>query len=175
MTQESIQMRTTSESSGDYRVYAAKGDEPIKGLAVHFDLVEAGDLMDADYIEVEVSEGGAVELTPASTTTATVKAVNKPAIRHAYIEPTFLSQFGDFEFEGESTDLDAVPTIGISGLSASDEDTYEESVSTSAEDAADALFGEGESQDSDEAEAESDEGDEAEEVEVSDDELGIVE
>jgi len=163
-----IQMRRTQENSGDYNVFAAKGDEPIKGLALHFDILEAGDLLDADYIEVTVEEGGALELTPEKTTSATVKVVNKPAVRHAYIEPTFLNGFESFDFEESSMDVDGIPVLGISNVTASDEETYDESVSTSAQDAADALFGD--SDESDESEADADD---EEEVEISDEELDI--
>lgn len=177
---ESIQMRTTDENSGDYRVYAAAtiaGEQPAKGLALHTDLTSRVD--PNDYVEVEFSEDGAIALEADKATSATVRfrSADSEAVRHVYVSPDFLEEFGDFDFDGGDTDLDAVTSLGISGLNSSTEEEYEddkESRSTSAEEAADALFGEDDSDDSDEAEA--DESDEEEdEVAVSDEEIGIVE
>lgn len=172
---ESIQMRTTQEQSGDYRVFATAtvgGSQPVKGLALHTDITSR--LESAEYVEVELSEDGEVALSPDKATSATVRlnTDDGPAVRHVYISPEFLSEFGDFEFEGEDTDLDAVPSLGISGIEPSTEDEYESDKEerASAEEAADALLGESDA-DSDE----SDEPDEEdEEVEVSDEEIGIV-
>lgn len=167
---ETIQMRTTQEQSGDYRVFAAKGDEPIKGLALHTDLVERID-GEPDYIAVTVSEDGAVALEAEKFTGSTFRLSNQPAVRHAYVTPQFAAGFGMKDVPTEETfDVEDFPTIGISDLSASDEDTYDEETNSSAEDAADALFGD--SQDSEDSEAEADESDE-EEVEISDEELDI--
>jgi hypothetical protein len=175
---ESIQMRTTQEQSGDYQVYATAtigGAQAVKGLAIHDDI--SGQIPE-EYIEVELSGDGAVPLEPDKATTATVRfQTNGPAVRHAYVEPSFLSEFGDFDFDGEDTDLDSVPSLAISGISGSSEDAYEQDKEeqSSAEDAADALLG---NSDSDSDEAEADDSDEQEddderEVEVSNDELGL--
>lgn len=173
---ETIQMRTTQEQSGDYRVYATAtvgGEQPVKGLAIHTDIT--GRLEDAEYVEVELSEEGAVALSPDKATTATVRfhTADGPAVRHVYVSPNFLAQFGDFDFDGEDTDLDTVPSLGISGIQPSSEDAYEQDKEdrSSAEDAADALLGG--SDDSDE-EQEADDS-EDEEVGIDDEELGIVE
>jgi hypothetical protein len=163
---ETIQMRTTQEQSGDYRVYAAKGDEPIKGLALHTDLVSRLD-GDVDYISVEVSEGGAVALDAEKFTGSTFRLSNQPAVRHAYVTPQFAAGFGMDDIPTEETfDVEGFPAIGISDLSASDEETYDEEQNSSAEDAADALFGESDG-DSEESE------DEEEVAEISDEELDI--
>lgn len=175
---ETIQMRTTQEQSGDYRVYATAtvgGSQPVKGLALHTDITSRLDSQ--EYVEVELSNEGAVALSPDKATSATVRfaTADGPAVRHVYVSPDFLSEFGDFTFNGEDTDLDAVPSLAISGISPSDEDSYESDKAdrASAEEAADALFGES---DGDPDEAESDEDSEdSEEIEVSDDEIGIVE
>ena len=165
---ETIQMRTTQEQSGDYRVYAAKGDEPIKGLALHTDLVERLD-GEPDYIAVTVSEDGAVCLDAERCSGSTFRLSSQPAVRHGYVTPQFVAGFGMEDIPTEETfDVEAFPSIGISDLSASDEEAYDEEQNSSAEDAADALFGEGE--DSDEAEADADE---EENVEISDEELDI--
>ena len=162
---ETIQMRTTQEQSGDYRVYAAKGDDPIKGLALHTDLVERLD-GEPDYIAVTVSEDGAVALDAEKFTGSTFRLSNQPAVRHAYVTPQFAAGFGMDDIPTEETfDVEGFPSIGISDLSASDEETYDEEQNSSAEDAADALFGDS----TDEAEAD----DEEEEVEISDEELDI--
>lgn len=172
---ETIQMRTTQESSGDYRVFAAKGDEPIKGLALHTDLVSRLD-GEPDYVAVTVEEGGAVALNAEKFTGSTFRLSNEPAVRHAYITPQFAAGFGMEEVPTEETfDVEGFPTIGISDLSVSDEDTYDEAQDSSAEEAADALFGESDG-DSEEAEADDEEeAEEAEEAEVSDEEIGIAE
>lgn len=177
---DSIQMRQTGES-GDYHVFAAKGDEPVKGLALHKTLTDELDHdFSADesgstegYVEVELSDDGAVDLEAEKFTGSTFRVSNQPAVRHAYFTPRFVQGYGyDGDLPTEETfDVDGFPSIGISGLSVSDEDTYDETVQESADDAKAALFGE--SDDSDEAEADSDESDE-EEVEVSDEEIGIV-
>lgn len=175
---ESIIMRTTDEQSGEYRVYAAAevgGETPIKGLALHQDIVEAV-VGDIDYIEAEVEEGGNVSLDPDKATSATVRVANLPAVRHAYLSPEFLSQFDEgFEFEGEETDLDAVPSVGLASIESSSEDAYESDKEdrSSAEDAAEALVGgsDGESaEDSDESDESEDE-----EVDIAPEELGIAE
>lgn len=163
---ETIQMRTTQEQSGDYRVYAAKGDDPIKGLALHGDLIERID-GNVDYIEVTIAEGGAVELEPEKFTGSTFRLSNQPAVRHAYVTPQFMAGFGMDDIPTEETfDVDGFPAVGIAGLESSDEDTYDEEQNSSAEDAAEALFGE---------ESESDESEAAQEqeVEISDEELDI--
>lgn len=172
---DTIQMRTTSEQSGDYRVYAAatvNGEQPVKGFAIHQDI--AGRLDPNDYVEAELSDEGAVALEPDKATSATVRmrSANGPAVRHVYVSPEFLSQFGDFEFDGEDTDLDSVPALAISSLNSSTEEEYEtdKQERSSAEDAANALLGE--SDDSDEQEA--DDSDE-ERVELSDEEVGLAE
>lgn len=176
---ETIQMRTTQEQSGDYRVFATAtvgGSQPVKGLALHTDITSRLD--SAEYVEVELSEEGAVALSPDKATSATVRfhTADGPAVRHVYVSPEFLSEFGDFEFDGEDTDLDTVPSLGISGISASTEDEYEadKEERSSAEDAADALLGGSDEADADDSD-ESDDSDEAEEVGVSDEEIGIVE
>lgn len=170
---ETIQMRTTQEQSGDYRVYAAKGDEPVKGLALHADLIDRLD-GEPDYVAVTIEEGGAVALEAEKFTGSTFRLSNQPAVRHAYVTPQFVA---GFDFDGdmptdETFDVEGFPAIGISDLSASDEETYDEEQNSSAEDAADALFGEGDG-DSDEAEADADDSDEEETVEISDEELDI--
>jgi len=159
---ETIQMRTTDEASGDYRVYAAKGDTPMKGVAIHHDITERLD--SAEFVEVELVEGeGAVTFEPYGATSATVKVRSGNAVRNAYVEPRFLSQYDSgFSFDGIDTDLDSVPTFAIDSISASDEQEYDDSQNTSADEAVDALFGD--SDDSDEKE-----------VEVSDEEIGLVE
>jgi len=168
---ETIQMRTTQEQSGDYRVYAAKGDEPIKGLALHTDLVERLD-GEPDYIAVTVSEDGAVALDAEKFTGSTFRLSNQPAVRHAYVTPQFVAGFGMDDIPTEETfDVEGFPSLGISDLSVSDEETYDEETNSSADEAADALFGDADG-DSDEAEA--DESDD-EEVEIADEELGIAE
>lgn len=174
---ETIQMRQTQQNSGDYDVYAAAtvgGEQPVKGLALHHDITQRLD--QPDYAEVEMAEDGGVELSPDKATTATVRfrTEDNPAVRHVYVSPDFLAQFGDFDFEGEDTDLDAIPSLAIDGITASTEDEYEadKEERSSAEDAADALLGE-----SDDAEAEDGESEDSEdeEVELSDEEIGIVE
>lgn len=166
---ESIQMRTTQEQSGDYRVYSAKGDTPVKGLAVHTDLIDRLD-GEPDYVEVEFSEDGAVALDAEKFTGSTFRAANQPAVRHAYLDPQFVAGFGMDELPTEETfDVEGFPSIGISNIESSDEDAYDEETNSSAEEAADALFGESDG-DSEEAEADSDE----DEVEISDEEAGIV-
>lgn len=171
---ETIQMRTTQEQSGDYRVFATAtvgGEQPVKGLALHTDITDR--LESADYVEVTLSNDGAVALSPDKATSATVRfrTDDGPAVRHVYVSPQFLAQFGDFEFEGEDTDLDAVPSLGIAAIEPSSEEEYEADKEErgSAEDAADALLGASDD-DSDEEEADADE----ETVEVSDEEIGIV-
>jgi hypothetical protein len=169
---ETIQMRTTQEQTGDYRVYAAKGDEPIKGLALHTDLIERLD-GEPDYVAVTVEEGGAVALNAEKFTGSTFRLSNQPAVRHAYVTPQFAAGFGMDDIPTEETfDVEGFPAIGISDLSVSDEETYDEETNSSADDAADALFGESDG-DSDEAEADADEEDE--DVGISDEEVGIVE
>lgn len=172
---ETIQMRTTQEQSGDYRVFATAtvgGEQPVKGLALHQDIT--GRLDSAEYVEVELSDEGAVALAPDKATSATIRFATDggPAVRHVYVSPDFLSNFGDFTFDGEDTDLSAVPSVAISNIEPSDEDSYESDKEdrASAEEAADALLG-GSDDDSDESEA--DDSDE-EEVEISDEEIGIV-
>jgi hypothetical protein len=173
---ETIQMRTTQEQSGDYQVYAAAtigGVQTVKGLAIHDDI--SGQI-DADYIEVTFDGEGAVSLSPDKATSATVRfATDGVAVRHAYVEPTFLAQFGDFDFDGEDTDLDTVPAFGISAIEPSSEEAYEQDKEeqSSAEDAADALLGTSDAGSEADSESEPDE-DSEEQVEVSDDELGIV-
>lgn len=166
---ETIQMRTTQEQSGDYRVYAAKGDDPIKGLALHTDLISRLD-GEPDYVAVTIEEGGAVELNAEKFTGSTFRLSNQPAVRHAYVTPQFAAGFGMDEIPTEETfDVEGFPSIGISDLSVSDEETYDEETNSSADEAADALFGD--SEDSEDSEAEAD--DEAEEAEIADEELGI--
>jgi TATA-binding protein-associated factor Taf7 len=175
---ETIQMRTTQEQSGDYRVFATAtvgGNQPVKGLAVHTDITSRLD--SAEYVEAELAEGGAVALEADKATSATVRfqSAGSPAVRHVYITPEFLSQFGDFEFDGEDTDLDAVPSVGIESISPSSEDAYEQDKDerASAEDAADALVGESQD-DADAEDSESDESEADDEQAVSDEEIGIV-
>jgi hypothetical protein len=167
---ETIQMRTTQEESGDYRVYAAKGDNPIKGLAIHHDITSRLD--SAEYVEVSLVEGeGAVTFEAYGATSATVKIRSGTAARNGYVEPRFLQGYdSSFSFDGKDTDLDSMPTFAIESISASDESTYDDSQSTSADDAAEALFGD--SDDSEATEADSEE-DEEETVEVSDEEIDI--
>jgi len=174
---ETIQMRTTQEQSGDYRVFATAtvgGEQPVKGLALHTDIT--GRLDSAEYVEVELSNEGAVALSPDKATSATIRFAtgDGPAVRHVYVSPDFLAEFGDFEFNGEETDLESVPALAISGISASTEESYEQDKEErgSAEEAADALLG-GSDDDSESDESEAD--DEDEEVEISDEEIGIVE
>jgi len=165
-----IQMRTTQEQSGDYRVFAAKGDDPIKGLALHTDLIERLD-GEPDYVAVTVEEGGAVGLDAEKFTGSTLRLSNEPAVRHAYVTPQFAQSFGMEDVPTEETfDVEGFPSIGISDLSVSDEETYDEEQNSSAEDAADDRFGESDG-DSQEAESDADE----EEVGVSDEEIGITE
>jgi hypothetical protein len=190
MTEDTtIQMRTTQEQSGDYRVYAAKGDDPIKGLALHTDLLERLD-GEPEHVAVTVSEDGAVALDAEKFTGSTFRLSNEPAVRHAYVTPAFAQSFGmeseDVPTE-ETFDTDAFPSIGISNLEVSDEQTYDEEQNSSAEDAAEALFGEeSESEESEQEEAdadesadepaeesEADESEEDEDVEISDEEIGI--
>ena len=160
---ETIQMRTTQEQSGDYRVYAAKGDDPIKGLALHTDIVSRVE-GDVDYLAVTIEEGGAVSLEAEKFTGSTFRLSNQPAVRHAYVTPQFAAGFGMDEIPTEETfDVEGFPAVGISNIEASDEETYDEETNSSADEAADALFGDDDSDDSDEEE----------QVEVSDDELGI--
>jgi len=167
---ETIQMRTTQEQSGDYRVYAAKGDEPIKGLALHTDLIERLD-GEPDYVAVTVSEDGAVALNAEKFTGSTFRLSNQPAVRHAYVTPQFAAGFGMDDIPTEETfDVEGFPSIGISDLSVSDEETYDEETNSSADEAADALFGD--SEDSEDSEADADD---EEEVEIADEELGIAE
>lgn len=179
---ETIQMRTTQQQSGDYRVFATatvSGEQPVKGLALHTDITGRLDFPDDEgYVEVELSNEGAVALTPDKATSATVRFAtgDGPAVRHVYVSPDLLSNFGDFEFDGEDTELDSVPSLAISNISASDEEAYEQDKEErgSAEEAADALLGgSDDSDDSDESESEADE--ESEEVEISDEEIGITE
>jgi hypothetical protein len=168
-------MRTTQEQSGDYRVYAAKGDDPIKGLALHTDLLDRLD-GEPDYVAVTVSEGGAVALDAEKFTGSTFRLSNEPAVRHAYVTPAFAQSFGMDEVPTEETfDVDGFPSIGISNLAVSDEQTYDEEQNSSAEDAADALFGEESESEQEEADADESEADESEEedVEISDEEIGI--
>jgi len=173
---ETIQMRTTQEQSGDYRVFAAKGDDPVKGLALHTDLTDRLE-GEPDYVAVTFEEGGAIELEAEKFTGSTFRVSNQPAVRHAYFEPQFVA---GFDFEGdlpteETFDVEGFPAIGISDLSVSDEETYDEEQNTSAEEAADALFGDADA-DSDEeadAEAEGESDEESEEVGISDEEIGI--
>lgn len=174
---ETIQMRTTQESSGDYQVYATAtvgGEQPVKGLAIHDDI---SGRLDSSYIEASFSSDGDVTLEPDKATSATVRfrSAGSPAVRHVYVSPQFLSNFGDFTFDGEDTDLDSLPSLGISALAESSEDEYDSDKEerASAEEAADALLGSGDD-DSDEQEADESE-DEEETVEVSDEEVGIVE
>jgi len=182
---ETIEARTTQEQSGDYRVYATAtvgGEQPVKGLAIHQDVIER--VGSPEYATVELSEDGPepLVLEPDKATSATVRmqSASGPAVRHVYVSPEFLSQFDEtFEFDGEETDLDAVPSLAISGLEASDEESYEQDkdARSSAEEAADALFGDesDDSEESEEADAEESEEDESDEekVEIADDELGI--
>lgn len=171
---ETIQIRTTQEQSGDYRVYAAKGDEPIKGLALHTDLIER--LESPDYVAVTIEEGGAIELDAEKFTGSTFRLSNEPAVRHAYVTPQFAQAFGMDEVPTEETfDVDGFPSIGISDLSASDEDAYDEEQNSSAEEAAEALFGDESGSEVEETESEPDEDSDEEEVEISDEEVGIVE
>jgi hypothetical protein len=184
---ETIQTRTTQEQSGNYRVYATAtvgGEQPVKGLAVHTDVI--GRVGSPDFAKFELSDEGPAPLVlePDKATSATVRmaSANGPAVRHVYVSPEFLSQFdSEFEFDGEDTDLDEVPSLAISGIEASDEDTYESDKESrsSAEEAADALFGDSdeESDDSDESEADAsdDDSDDEGEVEISDEEIGIAE
>lgn len=176
---DSIQMRQTGVS-GDYHVFAAKGDEPVKGLALHKSIT---DELDADfsededgdvsgYVEVELSDEGAIDLEAEKFTGSTFRLANQPAVRHAYLTPHFVSGYGyDGDMPTDETfDVEGFPSISISAVSLSDEDTYDESVTETADDAVEALFGEGEESDADEG----DESDE-EEVEISDEEIGIVE
>jgi hypothetical protein len=183
---ETIQMRTTQESSGDYQVYATAtvgGEQPVKGLAIHDDI---SGRLDSSYIEASFSSDGDVTLEPDKATSATIRfrSAGSPAVRHVYVSPQFLSNFGDFSFDGEDTDLDSLPSLGISGLAESSEEEYDSDKEerASAEEAADALLGtsDGSSEpDSDEpssaSENDSDESEDEETVEVSDEEVGIVE
>lgn len=165
---ETIQMRTTQEQSGDYRVYAAKGDDPIKGLALHTDLVSRLD-GEPDYVAVTVEEGGAVALNAEKFTGSTFRLSNQPAVRHAYVTPQFAAGFGMDEIPTEETfDVEGFPSIGISNIEVSDEETYDEETNSSAEEAADALFG-----DSADAEDSDEDTESEEEVEISDEELDI--
>jgi len=175
---ETIQMRRTQQNSGDYDAFAMAtvgGDTPVKGLAIHHDILDRLD--SRDYIEVELSSDGPVELSPDKATSATVKmATDGPAIRHVYLSPEFLSNFGDFSFDGNDTDLSSVPAVGISGISESTESVYESDKDSrgSAEDAADALFGDSEgNESSDEQESPESESEASEEIEVSDEEIGL--
>jgi hypothetical protein len=156
-------MRTTDEESGDHRVYAAKGDTPVKGVALHQDIIAELN-GEPDFIAVEFSDDGAIDLTPASATSATVKFDHQPAVRHIYADPTFVSEFGDFTFDGGDTDLDTVPTLGIESIVSSDETTYDSALGTSAEEAVEALF----------AEQEAVEDIDEDEVEISDEDIGLV-
>ena len=172
---ETIQMRTTQEESGDYRVFATAtvgGEQPVKGLALHTDIVSR--LPSAEYVEVELTSEGAVSLSPDKATSATVRFATSdgPAVRHVYVSPSFLEGFGSFSFDGTDTDLRSVPSLAIDGISASSEEDYESDKEErgSAEEAADALFG-----DSDETEESEAETEESEDVEISDEEIGIVE
>jgi len=180
---ETIQMRTTDEESGNYRVYAAAtvgGEQPAKGLALHHDITSRLD--EAEYVEITFDEGGAVELAPQKATSATIQFATDdgPAVRHVYVSPDFLENFGGVSFDGSDTNLDALPSLAIDGIVPSSEEEYEadKEERADAEEAADALFGEAddsdeaEADDSDEAEADDSDG---EEVAVSDEEIGIVE
>lgn len=170
---ETIQMRTTQEQSGDYRVYAAKGDDPIKGLALHDDLTERLE-GEPEYVAVTIEEGGAVALEAEKFTGSTFRLSNDPAVRHAYVTPAFAQSFGMDEVPTEETfDVEGFPSIGISDLSISDEETYDEEQNSSADEAADALFGD--SADAEDSEESDNSGEEAEEVEISDEEVGITE
>jgi hypothetical protein len=178
---ETIQMRTTDEESGDYRVFDAAtvgGEQPVKGLALHHDIT--GRLDEAEYVELTFDNSGAVELAVESATSATIKLATDsgPAVRHVYVSPEFFGNFGDVSFDGKDTDLDALPSLAIDGVAPSSEEEYEAEKEeranseerTDADEAADALFGE--TDDSDESEdSDSDE----QQVEVSDEEIGIVE
>jgi len=173
---ETIQMRTTDEESGNYRVFAAAtvgGEQPAKGLALHHDITSRLD--EAEYVEITFDEGGAVELAPQKATSATIQFATDdgPAVRHVYVSPDFLETFGGVSFDGSDTDLDALPSLAIDGIVPSSEEEYEadKEERADAEEAADALFGE--SDDSDEEEEADDSDEEA--VAVSDEEIGIVE
>lgn len=170
-------MRQTG-TSGDYHVFAAKGDEPVKGLALHTDLTSRlnGEFDSGNqYVAVEFSEGGAISLEPDKFTGSTFRVANQPAVRHAYFTPQFAASYGMSDIPTEETfDVEGFPEIGISDLALSDEDTYDEETNSSAEEAADALFGTsdgGSEPDSDEADSEESE---PEEIGVSDEELGVV-
>jgi hypothetical protein len=174
---ETIQMRTTQEQSGDYQVYAAAtigGEQTVKGLAIHDDI--SGQI-EADYIAVTFDGDGAVSLSPDKATSATVRfATDSVAVRHAYVEPSFLEGFGNFTFDGDDTDLEAVPAFGISAIEPSSEEAYEQDKEeqSTAEDAADALLGGSDDDSEEEAEADDSDEEEAEEVGVDDETLGIV-
>jgi hypothetical protein len=165
---ETVELRTTDESSGDYRVFAAAtvgGNQPVKGLAIHTDIVSRLD--SAEYVEVEFAESGPepLVLEPDKATSATVRmqSANGPAIRHVYLSPEFLQNLdASFEFEGEDTDLSAVPQIALSGIQPSSEESYEQDKDTrgSADEAADALFGDAESDSDESDETDADESDE---------------
>lgn len=170
---DTIQMRQTGES-GDYYVFAAKGDEPVKGLALHTDLTErldGGAFESGDqYVAVTFDEGGAIELEAEKFTGSTFRVSNQPAVRHAYFTPRFAASYGMDDIPTEETfDVEGFPAVGISDLELSDEDTYDEETNSTADEAADALFGD----ESESEESEAEESDE-EQVEVSDEELGIV-
>ena len=169
---DTIQMRQT-DTSGDYHVFAAKGDDPVKGLALHTDLTSrlGGDFDSGDqYVAVTFDEEGAISLEAEKFTGSTFRVSNEPAVRHAYFEPRFAQEYGADVPSEETFDVGESLAIGISDLSLSDEDTYDEEQNSTAEEAADALFGEQEADDSDEQEA--DDSDE-DEVEISDEEIGV--
>lgn len=170
---DTIQMRQTGES-GDYYVFAAKGDEPVKGLALHSDITDrlGGEFESGDqHIAVTFEEDASVPLEAEKFTGSTFRVANQPAVRHAYFTPQFVASYGMDDIPTEETfDVEGFPNLGLSNVELSDEDTYDEETNTSAEDAANALLGE--SDDSDEQEA--DDSDE-ERVELSDEEVGLAE
>lgn len=174
-------LRTTQEQSGNYAVFAAAtvgGFQPMKGFAIHHDIT--GRLPDGtEYVNVALESEGKLDLQPVKATTATVQYASEgsAAVRHVYLDPEFLAEFGEVDFKGKETDLSALPTVSIANIEASSEEEYEQAKeeANSAEEEADALFGEdsddSEDADSDESEADADD----EEVEISDEEVGIVE
>lgn len=181
---ETIQMRTTQEQSGNYRVFAGptiNGLQRAKGLAVIQSAVER--LGDPDFIEAEFSEEAEVELVPDKWTGATGRYETEgPAIRHVYLDPELLSELFDWEAPNEGEDPELPESVGIT-IRASSEEQYEESkqeaqeaVEEDAEVEVEGLVaGDAETQESEDAESESDDSDSDEEgeVEISDEEVGL--
>lgn len=131
---ETIQMRTTQEKSGNYRVFAGPTIDSttlVQGLAVIQSAVER--LGNPEYVEVEFeaepSEGD-TPIVPDKWTGATARYKTEgPAIRHVYLDPKLLEEFGFEEPDGDmdsQSASEALPeSIGVT-LRPSSADAYEQ-------------------------------------------------